>query len=75
MLYHTSAVPDGRDEEQIKRHLVHCLEMPDGERSAVGHLARCAPRNAAAGPAPGHRGVHGPLPTQIRYVRLRADSR
>jgi hypothetical protein len=54
-LSHTRTEPCGQDEEQIKRHLVHCLEMHDGDRSSAGHLARCAPRNAAAGPALGSR--------------------
>jgi hypothetical protein len=38
-LYHTSTFPHGQDEEQIKRHLVHCLEMRDGDR---GILPLCA---------------------------------
>jgi hypothetical protein len=35
VLYHTSTVPYGPDGEQIKRHLLHCLEMHDGDRSAA----------------------------------------
>jgi uncharacterized protein len=34
-LYHTSTVPYGPDEEQIKRHLLHCLEMHYGDLSAA----------------------------------------
>jgi predicted nucleotidyltransferase len=34
-LYHTSSVPYAPDEPQIKRHLVHCLEMHYGDLSAA----------------------------------------
>lgn len=34
-LYHTSTVPYGPDEEQLKRHLLHCLEMHYGDLSAA----------------------------------------
>jgi predicted nucleotidyltransferase len=34
-LYHTSAVPYAPDEAQLKRHLIHCLEMHYGDLSAA----------------------------------------
>ena len=34
-LYHTSTVPYAPDEPQIKRHLVHCLEMHYGDLSGA----------------------------------------
>lgn len=34
-VYHDSTVPYGPDEPQIRRHLVHCLEMHYGDLSAV----------------------------------------
>ena len=34
-LYHTSSVPYEPDEAQLKRHLVHCLEMHYGDLSAA----------------------------------------
>jgi hypothetical protein len=34
-LYHTSAVPYGPDGEQIKRYLVHCLEIHHGDLSTA----------------------------------------
>ena len=34
-VYHTSSVPYAADEAQIKRHLLHCLEMHYGDLSAA----------------------------------------